>query len=99
MVDVVALTGELLSTIELHASRELAGAIHKIDPYEFFPDGVADDASGDLQKAAVQIGDALAAGKGEISVKEMHAAVENFHAQSGTPLCPPILAALAALLG
>lgn len=88
---------QLFEHIKSASGRDLTRTVLDIAPEAFFPVEPPESAYGQLEKAAVAIGESLAdteAGDDAITTVELADAVHTYHEQSGTSWCPPVEAAL-----
>jgi hypothetical protein len=76
------------------SGRDLAAGITEISPETFFPEPPPAEDQPGLEKAAIAIGEGLAAGSGPVGLVELADAVEAFGQQSGSSWCPPLAAVL-----
>lgn len=90
----VAATVYFCSMLTTMTGRALSVEVANKSP-EFFSSGTPQLSDTGLLAALADIADTLATGEGPISKLELRDAVESYYATSGTPFCPPVIAALA----
>jgi hypothetical protein len=88
----------LISIISSFAQRPLDYECCAIPATSYFPKGVAESQLAGLEIAAENIGRRLIGRKGAVDLPSLHAAVDGYYQEVLTPVCPPVLAALAAAM-